>query len=111
MGPKKLLNFLGCYNLALQLKKKEKEKRKEKVKWRYAPLKKKRKEAECLLRGTEKKRKKKKKKRERRRRRSKPLVPQEEKLRSTKIQRSDLQSVFENVILALGSMSLPIVLR
>jgi hypothetical protein len=36
---------------------------------------------------------------------------QVETLRSTKIQRSDLQSVFRNVILALGSTFLPIVLK
>jgi hypothetical protein len=39
------------------------------------------------------------------------LVLQGEKLRSMKIQQSDLQFVFRNVIIALGSTFLPIVLR
>jgi len=89
-------------------KKKKERKEKKGVRWctSMAPQEEKKRGRMPHLERTGKTKKKKK-----RRRRSKPLVPQEEKLRSTKIQWSDLQSVLGNVILALGSSFLPIVLR
>jgi hypothetical protein len=82
-------------HLALKLKKEKKEKKEEK--WGGVRL--------CLFRFKKSRGKKKKKKKRVR----VPLSFQLEKLWSTKIQLSDLQSVFENVIFVLGSMFLPIV--